>query len=399
MGWKSMMAVLAGGAAVLVASLVALVLFTSPQDPDRENLGPPPGADGTAPGAPGAPEAEAPAATPEAGEAPQGAPEAEAPQGPSFDLVRVAPDGAAIVAGRAAPGARVRVLLDGEEIAQTQADRSGQFVALTKAPPARGTREMRLAARAPGTEERVSADAILILPTPEAAETPEPEAATGEIPAQEAARGAEAEDPTEAAEAGAADGAGDGGGPPETGATPAPAEAPLVLRAQADGGVRPVSPEALGPAEAVTLDTVSYDAQGEVLLTGRGEPGRTARIYADGTPQAEARIGVEGGWEARLPRLVAPGDYTLRVDELDAAGDVTSRIEAPFRREPAEAVAAAPGRVVVQPGSNLWTIARRSYGRGVRYTLIYEANRDRIRDPDLIYPGQVFDLPEPPDEP
>ena len=50
--------------------------------------------------------------------------------------------------------------------------------------------------------------------------------------------------------------------------------------------------------------------------------------------------------------------------------------------------------LVVQPGNSLWRIARQSYGAGGRYALIYSANRDRIGDPDLIYPGQVFTLPE-----
>ncbi len=52
--------------------------------------------------------------------------------------------------------------------------------------------------------------------------------------------------------------------------------------------------------------------------------------------------------------------------------------------------------VVVQPGNSLWRIARRSYGSGWDYTVIYEANREQIRNPDLIYPGQVFALPAPP---
>ena len=53
-----------------------------------------------------------------------------------------------------------------------------------------------------------------------------------------------------------------------------------------------------------------------------------------------------------------------------------------------------PSRVIIQPGDNLWTIARHIYGRGIQYTIIYEANRDQIRDPDLIYPGQVFATPK-----
>jgi len=51
------------------------------------------------------------------------------------------------------------------------------------------------------------------------------------------------------------------------------------------------------------------------------------------------------------------------------------------------------GEYVVRRGNNLWQLARRTYGNGLHYTTIYTANREHIRDPDLIYPGQVFKLP------
>jgi len=58
-----------------------------------------------------------------------------------------------------------------------------------------------------------------------------------------------------------------------------------------------------------------------------------------------------------------------------------------------EAQRFASGKAIIRRGDNLWTIARRVYGDGVKYTTIYEANNGQIRDPDRIYPGQVFDLP------
>ncbi|MBB4050992.1 nucleoid-associated protein YgaU [Devosia subaequoris] len=54
----------------------------------------------------------------------------------------------------------------------------------------------------------------------------------------------------------------------------------------------------------------------------------------------------------------------------------------------------ASGKAIIRRGDNLWTIARRVYGEGLKYTTIYQANTGQIRDPDRIYPGQVFDLPE-----
>jgi len=63
--------------------------------------------------------------------------------------------------------------------------------------------------------------------------------------------------------------------------------------------------------------------------------------------------------------------------------------------------AAEPGLVVVPQistaavtrGDSLWRISRRIYGSGVRYTVIYDANQRQIRNPDRIYPGQVFVVP------
>ena len=70
-----------------------------------------------------------------------------------------------------------------------------------------------------------------------------------------------------------------------------------------------------------------------------------------------------------------------------------ARIETPFSPASFRLPATGDGLVIVQPGNSLWRIARRTYGGGIRYVMIYEANRDQIRDPDLIYPGQIFVLP------
>jgi nucleoid-associated protein YgaU len=78
-------------------------------------------------------------------------------------------------------------------------------------------------------------------------------------------------------------------------------------------------------------------------------------------------------------------------------------VETPFQREPVQLILALaeeedlsrPVRLVtVQPGNTLWGISRRSYGEGPLYVRVFEANRARIRDPDLIYPGQVFTVPD-----
>jgi nucleoid-associated protein YgaU len=56
-------------------------------------------------------------------------------------------------------------------------------------------------------------------------------------------------------------------------------------------------------------------------------------------------------------------------------------------------VAAAPKMKVVSRGDSLWRISRITYGDGTRYAVLYRANRDRIRDPNVIRPGQILLLP------
>lgn len=159
------------------------------------------------------------------------------------------------------------------------------------------------------------------------------------------------------------------------------------------------SPEVMS---TVALDAITYSEAGEVLLSGRGQGEGFVRIYLDNSAVTTSRIAADGAWRTELPE-VDTGVYTLRIDEVDAAGTVTSRVETPFKREDQEAVAQADDAeerdrrvqaVTVQPGNTLWAISRRNYGEGILYVRIFEANRDRIRDPDLIYPGQVFTIPE-----
>nr|WP_237072640.1 LysM peptidoglycan-binding domain-containing protein [Pseudaestuariivita rosea] len=154
-------------------------------------------------------------------------------------------------------------------------------------------------------------------------------------------------------------------------------------------------------AENVALDAIGYDNTGTVELTGRAAGDGFVRVYVDNRPVTTAQITDDGEWQLALPQVDA-GTYTLRIDEVSDDGRVTSRIETPFKREAPEDLAVAiqqngSARVsvqTVQPGATLWAIAEDAYGDGFQYLKVFEANRDRIRDPDLIYPGQIFTVPQ-----
>ena len=278
---------------------------------------------------------------------------------PSFDIVRVTPEGDAVVAGRAPPGSRVTVTSNGKEIGQTTADSAGQFVLLPRVPLAPGGQELSLSAQAAHGPARVAeAPVLLVVPRPVAAPVAAPVSAPAEpllsLPSTSLA------------------------------VLDTPGAVPRLL--QGPGAA---------PANRIGLGVVDYDADGAIRFGGSAAPGSAVRLYIDNAAVGETRADAQGRW-ALVPQLsVAAGSHRLRLDQLTLSGGVAARVEIPFERAVLAASAVPVDRVIVQPQQNLWRLARRAYGRGIRYTDIYEANRDQIRNPNLIFPGQVFAVPKP----
>lgn len=171
-----------------------------------------------------------------------------------------------------------------------------------------------------------------------------------------------------------------------------------VLRSTEDGVEVLSRPDV---QDNVSIDTISYSSLGEVELAGRAkQESRSVRVYLNNQPIATLDVDAEGRWRGELPD-VDTGVYRLRVDEISDEGDVVSRLVTPFQREDPAILEEARGEdpttaksITVQTGNTLWAIARERYGDGFLYVQIFEANKQSIRDPDLIFPGQVFDLPE-----
>ena len=282
-------------------------------------------------------------ATPAAARAPA-VPGAAPP--PRFDLVRVAPNGAAVLAGRAEPGAQVTVR-DGErEFGRTLADPRGYWMLMPAVPLPPGGRELTLSSRTgDGAEAKADGAVLLVVPEP---------------------------------------------------AHPAPAALAVLVPDQAPPRVLQSPQGEAKTGGRLGLDAVDYGERGDVRFAGSAPPGAPVRVYVDDVAVGDAVADGQGRWAMTPGAAVPTGLRRLRVDQLSPRGRVSARVELPFQRSTLLASAVAGGQVVVQPGQNLWQVARKVYGSGVRYTVIYQANRDQIRDPARIYPGQAFSLPAPP---
>lgn len=273
-----------------------------------------------------APPAPAPAAAP-AGEAKPGAlaetakqvtaladlaparpPAAVADTGPRFDVARVDDRGeAAVIAGRAAPGARVELLRDGKPLDSVVADASGQFVMTPPQLPA-GSYELTLRAKAPDGTVTQSGRTM----------------------------------PVTIAEA----------APPP--ARPAPAAKQETM------------PE--------TKQAEKVDDKSDVVAA---------------LPSASPRLASAPDRLAARPKLSG----TPKPKVMARAPAATTVASA----SPTDALHAAPeagGSRVISRGDSLWALSRLAYGDGARYAVIFNANRDKIHNPNLIYPGQTFVMPQ-----
>ena len=274
---------------------------------------------------------------------------------PQFDVVRVDRLGNMVIAGRSSPSCDVTVHDDSDVIGVATADRRGEWVLLPIEPLRPGDRQLSLRADCGAAGHAVS-ERVVIVVVPEAPDVPGDQNA--DVLALSVPRSG-------------------------NGHT-------VVLQAPLAEDAVP-TPDAL--SSAVSLLAIDYGADGRLQLSGQAEPGASLNVYLDNELVGSALTGDDGLWTLQPDVPVVPGLYTLRADQLAETGGVEARVEVPFLR--ADPVSDLPDDrfVVVQPGNSLWRLARRTYGRGIQYSVIYQANADQIRDPDLIYPGQIFMLP------
>jgi LysM repeat protein len=264
---------------------------------------------------------------------------AEASGAPSFDIVRINQQGETVIAGRAMPKAEVVILDGGKEIGRVIADNRGEWVFMPDHPLPPGSRELSLRASNPDGTTKVS-DSPVVLVVPD--RTKDKNAA-------------------------------------------------LAVKVGPDGSIEILQgPEAQEGAGPVSIAGIKYDDHGGLSVTGKADPKAQVRVYLDDRPLGGAKADDQGRWRMAAKTQLPAGNHTVRADELDADGKVKGRAEVTFARS---GTLPPEGKVTVEPGNSLWRIARRAYGSGFDYLVIYQANKSQIRDPDRIYPGQVFDVP------
>jgi nucleoid-associated protein YgaU len=124
------------------------------------------------------------------------------------------------------------------------------------------------------------------------------------------------------------------------------------------------------------------------------------------TAAAVATASLVSGLQSAVSRAASPAGQETAREADESAVEPRPEQASPPPQPPAGSSAApvqpSDNAVVEIPaietarvtrGDSLWRISRHAYGEGIRYTIIYDANRGTISNPNRIYPGQVFVLP------
>ena len=189
--------------------------------------------------------------------------------------------------------------------------------------------------------------------------------------------------------------------------------------------VQPPAAQAPAPASimAPSFDAVSADG-GMLVAAGKAQPGATILLQSGGQTLGEAKADENGDWVVMQERALPAGPYELSVIAVDpntqtrVAGRKSYALTvAPSNKKaqaPVQSAAATPNSAAtasgagaqqsknqvpvaaVKPGDTLWAIAEHYFGKGMgtRYEEIAGANKDQIKNPNLIFPNQQFKIPE-----
>lgn len=371
---------------------------------------------------------------------------------PSFDIVRAEPDGSIVIAGKAAPNSKVEIVIGAEVIGNATAGPEGDFAVALDDNLKPGDHQIVLRSTAPNSVVATSPEtAIVSIPETKDGQVlalvEQPGVPSKLISVPDPAKQAEAAGKTSqpSDQNAAATQA-----PPAAGEKKANAPSGQAGEQQAAVSSAPAQSEAAPkPGEPmVKVEAVEIEGR-KIFIAGAADPGRKVRAYANDILLGEVITSPGGRFLIETERDLPVGDYIIRVDGLEPDGaKVVTRAAVPFEREPGEAISAvapgatvpeggqAPGTaqaasgeagekaatpalpagageiaatapealapklesvdgsVIIRRGDSLWRISRRVYGLGIRYSTIYLANQEQIRDPDMIWPGQVFKVPE-----
>lgn len=255
----------------------------------------------------------------------------------SFDIIRITKNGDAVLAGRSLPGIRFGLYDKNLKIAEISSDANGEWVWTSQEAMLPGAKEFNLIYLDKNGKQHTSDQSIVVF--------------------IEENKGSE----------------------------------PFVLKSDKEGNSNSLVLNLEDLTDDFSLDLVEYSPKGRLMLSGRSKMSDKISLFLNDYFIGESLPDSTGFWTFLSNDSYEYKKANLRLEvsanNLDSKKSFVTDI---FDHD----LDNMKGKsLIVQPGNSLWRISRSILGGGVLYTEIFKNNIEIIKNPDLIYPGQVLKLP------
>tara|TARA_B100000989_G_scaffold288638_1_gene259545 strand:+ start:2392 stop:3339 length:948 start_codon:yes stop_codon:yes gene_type:complete len=257
----------------------------------------------------------------------------------SFDIVRITKEGDTVIAGRSNPNQEVMIFEGEQKLASIKADMNGEWVWTSETPLKSGVKRLHLKSKNLKNEVILSSQTIIVF------------LENNEI------------------------------------------NEPIVLRY---GNKSSIDSEILNLEkidDGIILDILTYSEDGRLILSGRTTPKKRVTLYLNKSLFGYSKSNENGFWNFTSKEEIESGKSQLRIDVTNN-GELKTFTTTIFNENVDNFKIKLKDKVfIVKPGNSLWRIARKTLGGGILYSEIYKKNLMKIKDPNMIFPGQVFDIP------
>jgi len=349
-----------------------------------------------------------------------------------INLARVRQDGTTVIAGQALPESTVNLMRDGDIIGTTSANQAGEWVIVPDLLLEPGSHLLSVEIITPDGTRLIGPMAVVIdmpagsdeaplvalVPFTAEAETvarvlqaPDEETVLAGVDASSSSSSTESTSISGTAASAGTSSASTGTVASTTGATATvqSSSSTVAAASASTGTVQPSSSTAsasgtaapaagsstaapLAVLPSVQIRTIQALSADRLAVGGTSSGGIAATLTINGQ-DTEASLDAGGMFSATTRIDPAQENFRLRVVLKGKDNEVLAQARLRLTRGQIQQSLGNNSLVVVHRGDALWRIAYRSYGEGIRYVDIYRKNQQQIDDPDLIYPDQIFVVP------
>lgn len=298
----------------------------------------------------------------------------------SVELVNVSPDGTVVISGRSAPHHHIDIFNDDDLLAEATANAKGDWVAVPDAPLAPGNYLLTIRGKdADGVETMADMAIVIVIP-----DDPEATPLVALLPTEKASNRM-----AELIQSPFSEGADS-----QITVTDAPVVSPELPQENqvlsSDEGSSLAKPDVIVPK--ITIRMIEAISPDQMVVSGSIEGEGSVEVMIANTL---AVTNIEDDSYMAKAAIPAEDRFAVAVSMSDEEGTILSSAKIVLNKSKLDETLSGNALIVVQKGDALWRIAYKTYGQGIRYVDIYQSNQKEIGDPNLIYPDQVFVVPNP----